>query len=368
MLISLLFYTFVVITSIQILYYLGFSFFAVSTSQKKSPAEKIPISVIICAKNEAKNLQKFLPSIVQQEYPIFEIVLINDASSDGSLEIMENFKKKNSNIKIVNVLNTEAFWGNKKYALTLGIKAATHKHLLFTDADCYIPSKKWIAKMASVFSTQKTIVLGYGKYKAKKVSLLNLLVRFETLVTAIQYFSYAKLKIPYMGVGRNLAYHKSEFYKTNGFIKHMHIRSGDDDLFIQEAASSKNTAICIDEDSFTISEAPQTFTEWFRQKRRHVSTASHYKIKFQLLLGLFFTTKSLFYALLIPLFMMCSWQLMIPISCAYFILLYLVIGFSAKKLAEPHLIFIAPFLELFLILFQFSIFITNLIWKPTHWK
>lgn len=368
MLISLLFFTFVVVTSIQILYYLGFSFFAVSTSQKKTLIKNIPISVIICAKNEAENLQKFLPSIVQQEYPIFEIVLINDASSDGSLEIMESFKKKYDTIKIVNIANTEAFWSNKKYALTLGIKAATYEHLLFTDADCFIPSKKWIAKMASAFSPQKTIVLGYGKYNPKKRSLLNLLIRFETLVTAIQYFTYAKLKMSYMGVGRNLAYHKSEFYKTNGFIKHLHIRSGDDDLFVQEAANSKNTAICIDEDSFTVSEAPQTFRAWFRQKRRHVSTASHYKIKFKLLLGLFFATKVLFYGLLIPLFIMCSWKLIASICFIYFIVLYLVIGFSAKKLVEPHLIFIAPFLELFLILFQFSIFITNLIWKPTHWK
>ena len=222
--------------------------------------------------------------------------------------------------------------------------------------------------MASTFSIKKTIVLGYGKYKTKRYSLLNVIIRFETLLTAIQYFSYAKLNNPYMGVGRNLAYHKSEFYKTNGFIKHLDIRSGDDDLFVQEAATKTNTAICVHKDSFTVSETPTTLTAWFRQKRRHVSTASFYKRKYKILLALFFSTKALFYFLMIPLFFLFSWKLILPITLVYFTVLYLIIGFSAKKLEERQVVILAPFLELFLILFQFSIFIANLISKPTHWK
>ncbi len=367
MMLTVFFYILVATTAIQLIYFLCFSSILFSKKRTKKSNDKVPVSVIICAKNEAKNLQEFLPSIINQKYDHFEIVLINDASSDDTLEIMESFKAKHKNIKIVNVKNNEAFWGNKKYALTLGIKTATNEHLLFTDADCKPVSKYWIETMIQIFSKEKTIVLGYGKYKSQK-TFVNLLVRFETLLTAIQYFSYAKLGNPYMGVGRNLAYKKEEFFKTNGFIKHIQIRSGDDDLFIQEAATKTNTAISLDPKSFTLSNPPLTLSQWFRQKRRHVSTASYYKFNHKVLLGLYFISKLLFYPTAITLLFLMDWQLITPIVALYFIGLLIVFGISAKRLQEKNIVFFLPFLEIFLLLFQFSIFISNTFSKPTHWK
>ncbi len=366
MILTVIFYILVATTAVQLIYFLCFSSILFGKEKKKT-TEQIPVSIIICAKNEEHNLHAFLPSIVNQKYTDFEIVLINDASSDNTLEVMEAFKEQHENIKIVNVKNNEAFWGNKKYALTLGIKAATNEHLLFTDADCKPVSRLWMQSMVQHFSSKKTIVLGYGKYKTEK-TFVNLLVRFETLSTAIQYFSYAKLGSPYMGVGRNLAYTKSEFFKTNGFISHIQVRSGDDDLFIQEAATKTNTAICLNRKGFTISNPPTTLNEWFRQKRRHVSTASYYQFKHKVLLGLYFTSKLFFYLSAMLLFFFMDWQLITPIIGVYIISLYLVFGFSAKRLQEKNLLLLFPFLEIFLLLFQFSIFISNTFSKPTHWK
>ncbi|QTD39397.1 glycosyltransferase [Polaribacter batillariae] len=368
MILPVLFYAFVVFAGIQIAYYLFFtSFLFADEKQSKKIAKEIPISVVICAKNEAKNLQKFLPFIIEQNYSDFEIVLINDASSDETQEVMEAFKTKHANIKIISVENIEAFWGNKKYALTLGIKATKNEHLLFTDADCKPVSKSWIAEMSKNFTSEKSIILGYGKYEKNK-SLVNLFVRFETLLTAIQYFSYAKLGSPYMGVGRNLAYEKAEFFNVKGFINHMHIKSGDDDLFIKDAANKENTVICTTENSFTISKSPKSFKKWFHQKRRHISTAKHYKFKHQFFLGLFFVSKVLFLVLAITLFFYHPWKIILPIVIGYYLIQFLVVGFSAKKLKEPQIIFLLPFLEIGLLFFQFSIFITNLISKPNHWK
>ena len=187
MLLDILLYFFIAITTIQVIYFIAlFGKFAFLKAEKKT-TNNLPISVIVCAKNEAENLKKFLPSIINQTYSNFQIVLINDASIDDTLEVMESFEEKHNNIKIVNVENNEAFWASKKYALTLGIKAATNNYLLFTDADCQPVSKHWITEMSSCFNENKTIVLGYGKYKFKKYSSLNLFVRFETLLTAIQY-------------------------------------------------------------------------------------------------------------------------------------------------------------------------------------
>ncbi|GAA6770718.1 hypothetical protein AAGS39_14630 [Flavobacterium sp. CGRL2] len=207
-----LFYFFIAIVFIQLFYYLGiFGKFAFAKPQQITP-KKLPVSVVVCAKNEEENVKKYIPLLAQQDYPDFEIVLIDDASSDETLEVFEEFEKEFPNIRLVKVENNEAFWGNKKYALTLGIKATKKDYLLFTDADCFPTSKDWITSMTSHFTLNKTIVLGYGGYEKVERSFLNKVIRFETILTAVQYFSWAKLGLPYMGVGRNLAYKKEEFF------------------------------------------------------------------------------------------------------------------------------------------------------------
>jgi len=172
-----------------------------------------------------------------------------------------------------------------------------------------------------------------------------------------------------MGVGRNLAYRKDEFFKVNGFINHMNINSGDDDLFINSVATFNNTTVCYSQDSFTVSLPKTTFKEWFKQKRRHVSTAKKYKFIHKLLLAEFFSSQLLFWILGLLLIAL-QFKLVIVISVFVFTILikYLIIALSAKKLNEVDLIFFYPFLEIFLVLFQFSIFIANLISKPKHWK
>lgn len=367
MIITVLFYIFVAVAVIQICYYFSFLSFALYQNSKKETTT-FPISVLVCAKNEAENLKKLIPHLQSQKYSNFELVIINDASTDDTRSIIEKFQEKDSRIKIVNVENNEAFWGNKKYALTLGIKAAKHEHLLFTDADCLPSSEYWIQKMSQQFSDQKSIVLGYGKYESIKYSFVNLLVRYETILTAIQSFSYARLGSPYMAVGRNLAYTKSDFFRVNGFIKHINVRSGDDDLFIKDAATSSNTTISIDPGSFTVSKAPKSFQEWFRQKRRHISTSSHYKAKHKFFLGLFFLSKILILVLTPIVFLITKDYLTLYIFLGYLIINSIVTGVSAKKLKETSVLYFLPFLEIFLVLFQFAIFITNTFSKPTHWK
>ncbi|MFL0354017.1 glycosyltransferase [Xanthomarina sp. GH4-25] len=369
-LLDLVFYTFLFVACIQVLYFiLILGKFAFLKDKKKAPYNNVPISVLICAKNEAENLKKFLPAIIAQEYPNFQIVLINDASYDTTLDVMEDFASRHHNIKIVNVLNNEAFWANKKYALTLGIKASKYEHLLFTDADCRPVSKHWISEMSACFNQSKTIILGYGAYNKVKHSFLNKLIRFETLLTALQYISFAKIGLPYMGVGRNLAYTKKDFFNANGFMNHMYIRSGDDDLFINQIANKNNTEICISKDSFTESIPKTTLRNWIRQKRRHITTANHYKTKHKSLLALFYISQFLFWLLAIVLLIsFFKWQFVLLLIAIRLLVQFIIFGRVSNKLNEKDLILYLPVLELFLIALQLSIFISNLISKPKHWK
>ncbi|WP_456376431.1 glycosyltransferase [Lutibacter sp.] len=370
MILEYLFIAFIVIICIQFIFYiLIFGVFAFAKNKQAKNNFKQPVSVLICAKNEAENLVNKLPFFLHQNYTNFELILINDCSSDNTLEVMEQFKNNSEiSIKIVDVKENEQFLGSKKYALTLGIKAASYEHLLFTDADCIPISNNWISEMTSNFSEQHQLILGYGAYKKIKNSFLNKIIRFETMVTAIQYFSYAKIGIPYMGVGRNLAYTKSLFFSTNGFANHLKIKSGDDDLFINQVATKQNTTNCYSLNSFTESTPKTTFKEWIQQKRRHISTASHYKWLHKFLLGTFYSSQLLFWIVSIALLsFLYNWQIVTLLIFLRFLILYLVIGSSSKKLNETDLIIFAPFLELFLIITQMLIFIKNLISKPTHW-
>lgn len=348
-------------------YYFLFSKFAFAIDRQKSSKKLYPISVIVCAKNEAENLSENIPHLLAQEHPSFELILINDASSDSTLKVMERFAKNDARVKLVNVKNNEAFWGNKKYALTLGIKKAVNQRLLFTDADCKPASTQWLQEMTSPLNETKQIVLGYGAYEQQE-GFLNKLIRFETLMTATQYFSYAAAGIPYMGVGRNLAYTSKLYYDNNGYISHIQLPSGDDDLFVNETATAQNTAIYYTEESFTISKPKTTFKSWRHQKRRHVTTAKLYKQKHKFLLGLYYISNLLFWLLLPLCFVFGGWEITLSILIFRLLAHYIIVGKSAQKLKENDLIPFIPFLEIFLIWVQLSIFILNSKAKPTRWK
>ena len=369
MVLNILLVSFIIVISIQIAYYL-FLFGSFSFGKNtKNNSTKIPVSIIVCAKNEAENIKEYFPLLITQNYPEFEIVLIDDASSDETLDLFEEYEKQHSNVRVVKVANNETFWGNKKYALTLGIKVSKYEHLLFIDADCKPQSKEWITLMTSNFTDKKTIVLGYGAYNKVKNSFLNKLIRFETLMTAVQYFSWAKNGSPYMGVGRNLAYKKEEFYNVNGFIDHMKIRSGDDDLFINQASTKTNTAICFNANSFTYSAPKTTFKDWINQKRRHISTAKHYKTFDKFQLGLFYTSQLLFIILSVLLLaLQFQFIIVIALIALRYLIAWISLGYSASKLKEKDVMYWFPIIEIILIFTQINLFFVNLFSKPKHWK
>lgn len=254
-----------------------------------------PISVIVCARNEIVNLEKYLPSLFSQNYPEFEVVVVNDRSWDGTEDFLEALEKQHRNIKVVKILDNDKFITGKKFAVTMGIKAAKYDWLVFTDADCMPASDNWLMDMQQPADEQTEIILGYSPYM-KKRSLLNALIRFETFFTAVNYLSFALKGMPYMGVGRNMAYKKSLFFKNKGFAAHMHIPSGDDDLFVNAHANSYNTEIRIHPDSHVWSEPNKNWAGYLRQKKRHFGAGKFYKPKHKFILSLQIISQFLFYA------------------------------------------------------------------------
>ncbi|MEM9390451.1 MAG: glycosyltransferase [Bacteroidota bacterium] len=244
---------------------------------KKPQEAYLPLSVIICARNELNNLKELIPSLLNQSHQSFEIVIVNDQSTDGTREYLDEQQQHFQSLKIIHIETTPDHINRKKYALTLGIKAAKNEDLVFTDADCLPASGNWLTNIQAGLKDHD-IALGYSGYQ-KLPGLLNYFIRFETLWTGIQYIGFAGRGLPYMGVGRNLAYKKSLFLSAKGFNGYQGIVGGDDDLFVQKNATKQNTTVVVGSDSLTISRPKTSIKNFFIQKLRHLSVGKHYTFK-----------------------------------------------------------------------------------------
>lgn len=285
--------------AVQMIYYwLVFAKLAFYKDSSKVDAKNPAVSVIIAARNEYYNLSNKLVNILTQDYPDFEVIVVNHASNDETVDYLKELSAKYPHLKVVNIERELNFFTGKKFPLSLGIKSAKNDLLLLTDADCEPTSDRWISSMVQNYNDETEIVLGYGPYKEEK-GFLNLVIRYDTFMVAMQYLSYALVGAPYMGVGRNLSYSRSMFFRNKGFTSHYKVVSGDDDLFINQVATKKNTRIDIDQDSFMYSDPKTDFKTWIRQKTRHMGAGKYYKAKFKFMLGLFGFSNILFYIFLI---------------------------------------------------------------------
>ncbi len=369
MLLNVIFYIFCICFAIQSLYLLCWGISITSRKIAESVAGELPpISVIACARNELENLKILLSHLNSQVYPTYEIVVVNDRSDDGTWDYLRIEETQNEKLKVVTVEHLPDSFNGKKYALSLGIKAAKHEHLLLTDADCLPNSDHWIATMARGFYKEKEVVLGFSQYQEEK-SFLNRFLRYETLHTGMQYLGMEALGMPYMGVGRNLAYRKSLFMNNKGFMKHMKITGGDDDLFINAVAHNRNTESVLGPTALTLSVPKSTWKAFFRQKIRHLSVGKHYRRKDKIILGIFSLTKVLFWILGMVLALLGT-QLYLTLGSlvVYMVLLQGICVVVAKKFGIRAGGYIIPILDIVYILYFVGIGAIALFSKRIRWS
>ena len=361
---EIVFIFFALITLIQIFYHLYFfNRVGYFKPKDKEHSQQHPVSVIVCARDEDENLARNLPGLLVQDYSTsHEVIVVNDNSTDDTKYVLQELKKTFKTLHVVELSQEAKHINGKKYPLSIGIKEAKHEVVLLTDADCVPASEHWIRLMQDGYQENTEIVLGYGSYH-KRPGLLNKLIRFETFHAGIQYLSYALAGIPYMGVGRNISYKKGLFFRHKGFSSINHIPGGDDDLFVNKAASRQNTEIVIDKDAITLSAPKTTWKEWRKQKLRHYTTAKYYKIKHKFLLGLYSFTQFLFYPLLIVTALLYDWRL----ALAGLALRWLILGFvfykAMQKMNEKDLWSWFIFFDLWMVIY-YILFLPALWRKP----
>ncbi len=333
---------------IQLFFYV-FVYSRIKGKRKKTIVDQTePVSIIICAKNEEENLKLNLPNILNQNYPDFEVIVVNDCSEDNSDIILEQMQRKYPRLKVTTIKPDEKFSHGKKLAMLLGIKAAKNDLLLMTDADCQPVSENWIRSMQRNYSQGIEITLGYGGYMKKK-GFLNKLIRYDTVFAAMNYLGLATLGMPYMGVGRNLSYRKEMFFRNRGFASHSHIFSGDDDLFVNETANARNTAVELSPESITLSEPKHTFGEWIYQKRRHHTTWPLYKRLHRFVLGTEVVSRSVFHIGLLALFILnFNWIILLSIFALRLLIQLIIVKKALKHLNESDLLLFSLMFDIIL--------------------
>lgn len=370
---SIVFYLFIIFAALaflQLLYVLLIHGRLAFYKSKKlaHPAALPAVSVVIAARNESDNLYAHLPKILEQQYPNFEVIVVNHQSTDDSSYILTAYQQSYPHLKIVNVEKNQHLRAGKKLPLTLGIKAARHEHLVFTDADCLPSSNQWLRKVVENFSDQKKIVIGYGPYKAEK-GFLNKIIRLDTAFIAMNYFSFSLARMPYMAVGRNLAYTRETFNAVSGFKSHYSLNSGDDDLFIQEAAKKKNYTIELDPDTFCYSLPETNWKSWFQQKSRHYTTSDHYNVIKKLMLGIYPLTLLMMWISFVILMFNPEYRwITLAVAILVMIVKWWIQARCMVKLQAKGFIGLLPFLDLFYAILSPALFYTTEKSTTSKWK
>ena len=364
---------------VQLVYILFvFTKLATYRSAKNETKTSPSVSVIVCAHNELENLRELLPLLDAQNYLDFEVIIVNDRSTDDTEAWLNAEGQQWKNLRFIHINQQYDHVTPKKYALTTAIWQAKNGVILLTDADCRPVSKQWIGLMAGELTDEKKIVLGFSPYY-KQSGFLNRFIRFETFYVAVQYLSLALARKPYMGVGRNLLYDKTLFVENKGFYSHLNVLGGDDDLLMNEMATSTNSTVCLNPDSFMYSQPKTTWAEWFVQKKRHLSVSKHYRFDHKMRLGLLSGSQVLVWLFFVPA-VVCA-IFLFPQEPIYLLLItsifglrlllqWLVLGLNSRKLGNSVGWFAIPFFDF--VLFLYYIGMAVVMWvnrrKKTQWK
>lgn len=310
-----------------------------------------PVSVVVCARDAYEQLTELIPMLLSQDYPDFEVVVVNDCSEDETEQYLKDLERSNSRIKPVQLRQHLNFFNGKKFPLSMGIKSAGRDLMVLTDVDCTPISNQWLRSVVSRYESSTELVIGYARYEHTD-GVLNLLMRFESLQEGLTYLSAALAGKPFMGVGKNLSYRQELFFRNKGFTSHYSKVAGDDDVFVDQAATKRNTKVCIDAANGIISKPTTMVSTWIRQRCQRHSTITMHQRKARGFLALHYWSQLLFYLCFIALFFLpyaygLSWEVQpylyyFPTLLVLFLLRYLtqviIYGKATKQLGEKGLI------------------------------
>ena len=322
-----------------------------------------PVSVVLTARNDAAWLRENLVYLLEQDYPNFEVVVVDYLSQDETQFVLKLLRDYYKHLKVVPFKEDVNLFQGKKYPLSIGIKSAANDILLLADPDCTPKNLNWLRGIVRGYGNKETqIVLGYCGVKRTK-TLLGCLQQYDTLSYGAQYLGSALLGHPYTGSGRNLSYRRSFFFKQGAFISHYDVADGSDDLFVYQNAERHNTAICIDADACLTAEPKKTFAQWRDERRHRVATRNRHSLASRLGEQMLPASNLVFYAAVAALLVRHTEIWPVVAAAAIIKWAWQIVCFSrlTKRFDGGHIHFAAPLLEIYFIIAN-----TILILLPLH--
>jgi GT2 family glycosyltransferase len=362
-----LFLGFLAMLFIQLLFFwIFFSRLAFGKRCKRNP-DKLPVSVIVLVNNQYNDLRKNLPEILNQDYPDYEVVVVNENAEDGSEELLERFSEQYPHLKIVEMKQSLNWFKGRKFPLSIGIKSAKNEILLLTDIRCSPATSRWIAEMVAAYDERTEIVLAYSTFHTG--SKINIWYRFVAFYDALLYLSMAKSGLAFKGIGRNLSYRRSLFFDHKGFSSHYQINAGDDELFVNKAATRTNVRVQTSPASMINHTKSLSFAQWLANENDRLSTRRHFKLWHRFIISLFTTSSFFFYVLFVLLLIVnIQWPVVVVLFLLRFISQMIIFGFAGKKLSEKGLLLLSPVFEIFLVLIDAIIWLKLLFSKTNKWS
>lgn len=357
---------------VQILYYLivygKIAFKKHINTEIPEDVDLPPLSVIIAVKNEEYNVKNKLLEILEQNYPKYEVIVVNDASTDETEYILKGLSVIYPHLKVVNIVENVNKFQGQKFPISIGIKSAKYEHLVLTKADCRPNSFDWLKHIAAGFQHNKEIVLAYASIEERK-GLLNKIIQYDHGMKSLNYLSYALCKNPYMGEGYNLAYKKYLFYEVGGFIKHYNISAGDDAIFINQVANSKNTSVVLTTDSQIKADSLRTYKDWIKYKKNNIISRKHFRASHKILLKILPVSTILFYLSVIAIYLVgLPWEYILIALLLKYIMQIFVCYKGFKKLKIKKIYIFAPIFEIYQIILNIVLEIKVATTKKTRWK
>ncbi len=337
--------------------------------KRQSVSTRESVSIILLFNDEFDKLKEQLPRLLSQDYPDYEVVLVIQSINDDLAEYLENICKEYSNIKVVRMLQHLNFFKGNKFPLSIGIKSAQNDLMIFTEAGCMPVSERWLEQIQSNFTEEKEIVLGYFRSTPPGKSSPYNFRRWVNLTTAMNYLSFALAGRPYMGIGKNMAYRKSLYYRNQGFVSHYKVPVGEDDLFVNQVATKRNIAIAPDLESQVVFGETQRFAEWWRFRKKYFKSGRYYHRWDKFFLATFTVSYVLFLAAFV--YLLIVQYLFYPVLGVFVVRLFSQLFIFKKcmiRLNEKNLLLLSPINEVFLLVMDGLIRISLVFDKKDKWK
>ena len=279
---SILLYIAAALLLVQLLYYFGLYDRICRYNQAAQRGEihysqsLPPLSVVLTVSKESDLLRRHLPAILTQDYPQYEVIVIDDGKTSESEELLCALEEQYPHLYHSFVPSSSRYVSHKKLAITLGIRASKYDWIVLTEADCCPTSDQWLRRMARHFTPRTQVVLGHSGYLPAQGWLARK-ADFDLLLQSMRRWGSALAGHPYMGIGRNLAFRKELFYQVKGFSAHLHLTRGEDDLFVNQVATGDNTRVECSPEAAMRREGVKRKKEWWNEKVNYAFTARYYR-------------------------------------------------------------------------------------------